>query len=111
MITTEQAREDLKRFLSDYSDLLADHQLLAMTYERVVAELAALREANRWIPVTERLPNFRDRVHVYMQNDYEIIATFYTDHWTHDGGMRVETKVVTHWRRLSLPPDLHQNMV
>jgi hypothetical protein len=55
--------------------------------------------------VGERLPEFKDRVFVFMENNYAIIATFYRDHWTNDGGMRVMPEVVTHWIPLPVPPE------
>jgi len=63
------------------------------------AELAALREANRWIPVSERLP----------ENGQEILAlgrNKTVDSWLYypavEGVFRLE---YTHWRPLPEPPE------
>ena len=63
------------------------------------AELAALREANRWIPVSERLP----------ENGQEILAlgrSKTVDNWLFyqavEGVFRME---YTHWRPLPEPPE------
>jgi hypothetical protein len=71
--------------------------------KELMAENVRLREAQRWISVGERLPTFRDRVLMFMANEYRMIGTFYVDHWTIDAGVRVELGNVTHWMPLPEP--------
>ena len=62
------------------------------------AELARLREANRWIPVGERLPEKNGRYDTYgFWGEY-----FYGDYDAASKAWSVQG--VTHWRGLSLPP-------
>lgn len=85
------------------------------------AENAALREANRWIPVTERLPKTGVRVEVSMRNQYVVIASFfwkivkrnkscpfdYPEHqWKNDCGQEISN--VVKWRPLPPPPEEEQ---
>lgn len=48
----------LKRLVADAADLI----------ERLTAENAALREKQRWIPVTERLPDERDAAIILLKD-------------------------------------------
>jgi hypothetical protein len=75
-------------------------------------ELSALREANRWIPAGERLP--QDEAECLVVNDENEIerATrkldrpsgwMITEHGDYEG---CDYGIVTYWRLLPLPPEL-----
>ena len=67
-------------------------------------QINALKEKQRWIPVSERLPEKANRVFVYMKNNYTIIATYFINShvWRDDQGS--STSNVTHWMTLPEPP-------
>ena len=75
------------------------------------AEIERLREAQRWIPVTEGLPKTNKPVQVYMPKLYMSVQTgFYDRYYGEDDGEWHEHWVapgeVTHW--LPLPAALEQ---
>jgi hypothetical protein len=85
--------------------------------ERLKAELQQAREAERWIPVGERLPGlayystgtrFSDKVVVTTIDGESIVAVFVAapnqpDLWQSDHGM-FDADAVTHWQPLPEPP-------
>lgn len=82
--------------------LMADNAALT-------AEVAALREADRWIPVTERLPKrgesvltYTNRVNTKIRENYRWIT------FPKTGGGReewiYEDELVTHWKPLPSAP-------
>ncbi len=66
--------------------------------ERLQAELAALKEANRWIPVSERLPE--------ENGEYWTIVNVYSHPESHsfrNGEWRISAGYgITHWRPISV---------
>lgn len=84
---------------------LSTHEMVSDTFARLDqahAELAELRESNRWIPVSERLPEWSERVLIRMSNYYTVIASYFSipNYWKNDSGATVLN--VTHW--MPLPP-------
>jgi len=73
--------------------------------ERLQSELKELKEKQRWIPVSEKLPEKANRVFVYMKNNYIIIATYFINShvWKNDHGSNISN--VTHWMVLPVPPE------
>ena len=68
--------------------------------ESLEKENAALREAQRWIPVSERLPEDGIEVLVYESEDSSIYsACKWYDEWNGFPGERI-----THWMPLPAPP-------
>ena len=79
-------------------------------HKKALQEIERLREAQRWIPVTERLPKTEKPVQVYMPKLYMSVQTgFYTKYYGEDDGEWYEHWVasgdVTHWRPLPEPPE------
>ena len=69
--------------------------------ERLRARLAELEAANRWIPVTERLPEDNRDVLALYDGDI-IIAWFSKNCWKRDAIEFYERiKGITHWRPLT----------
>lgn len=68
-------------------------------------ELQKLKEENRWIPVSERLPENCKRVLVRMSNFYTVVASYFngSDDWKNDCGEYCSN--VTHWQPLPQPPE------
>jgi len=60
------------------------------------ARIAELEEANRWIPVSERLPNHNRLVEV--SNDINVAMAFYENSVWFDIDKGVYLTDVTHWR-------------
>jgi|ERR1035437_2114065 hypothetical protein len=65
--------------------------------EKLEAELAALREAERWIPVSERLPEEGQTVIVYISGKGISTPTYQV-------GWKWCYETPTHWRPLPPPP-------
>jgi len=64
--------------------------------------------ADRWIPVTERLPKKNVMVLVSgkdWHNEPVVVARQLTDHGWYDAGDEYSTRFVTHWMPLPLPPE------
>lgn len=64
------------------------------------AELAALKAADRWIPVTERLPPHR--VDVLTFGEEQCVGYLHRDMWFHSSTAPMATP--THWRELPHTP-------
>lgn len=88
--------------------------------EKLIAEqqsiIAKLKTANRWISVTERLPEHCVTVLSYDGRDYRTIKTDSYDHcfecWLSDMDDILDRNTVTHWMPLPEPPvmeELHGN--
>jgi hypothetical protein len=81
--------EELRYRIKNGGDIIID----------VCTELLARRQADRWIPVEERLPK-----------DYENVLASNHNYSTEDIGYRVDGKwyslvfIPTHWRPLPEPP-------
>ena len=66
------------------------------------AEVKRLREASRWIPVTEKLPDHQDPVIVFNRDGVNI-CFLVRSYWMHaNDGLFVHD--VTHWRPLPEGP-------
>lgn len=75
----------------------------------LLAEIDRLTEAQRWIPVTERVPKTNKPVQVYMPKLYMSVQTgFYDRYYGEDDDEWNEHWVapqeVTHWRELPAAP-------
>lgn len=79
--------------------------------EAAERELAELRAANEWRPVTEKPERWSWRGGFIVATEAEEV--YYVDEydkgtwWRGDGYMK-ECKFVTHWRRLPPPPNIIQ---
>ena len=73
------------------------------------AELSALREQVRWIPVSEKEPSDGVRYDVWLANNWQVKATYYNHtgmrypYWMNDIGVKISN--VTHYRLLPQPPE------
>jgi len=78
--------------------------------EAAEAELAAMKEAERWIPVGERLPNLRCFV-LFVAEYFGEKTLFhgarYKDGWYSVGSVECHCDV-THWRPLPAPPEVEE---
>lgn len=82
---------------------------VVQNYPAALDEIERLREAQRWIPVSERLPKIGERVIVYLANGWTGIACWFQMYtrkngdplWRNDSG--AETHNVTHWMPLPEP--------
>lgn len=70
------------------------------------AELRALREAHRWIPVSERLPERSSDCIVFCKDGSTNIGAFYDD-FVEYGGTPLKA---THWMPLPEPPEIVQDV-
>ena len=76
--------------------------------ERLTAENASLREHNRWIPVTEKTPEY-DMPQLALNADGDaLIANYAYGEWFDTWGQDVE---VTHWMPLpEAPEEKHESV-
>lgn len=74
------------------------HKCAADLIERLTAENAALREKQRWIPVTERLPEKQQRVIVRCKTVGTTVGWIMFGEWVTDLGPGCGE--VTHWMPL-----------
>ena len=73
---------------------------------KLETELAALREANRWIPVGERLPDeYEDVLVVYAESVREAYMVLDSDAGPQWHGNDWVLLNVTHWRPMPAPPE------
>lgn len=77
--------------------LIAEIERLKDVLDTLRAENELLREANRWIPVSERLPDSTDWYLCY-DGHYVYTERFI---WARDWR---SARTVTHWRPLPAPP-------
>ena len=78
------------------------HKCAADLIERLTAENAALREKQRWIPVTERLPEKQQRVIVRCKTVGTTVGWIMFGEWVTDLGPGCGE--VTHWMPLPDAP-------
>ena len=85
----------------------ASVQLAKEDVPALLAEVERLREAQRWIPVSERYPPPCQYVHVSFGGVGESIATAGVDKksWMSRDGVFHAWKAVTHWKPLSALPE------
>ena len=70
------------------------------------AELAELREANRWIPVEERLPEAGVKA-IATDGDHVDMALYdYNNEWDWWVPIGNADEEITHWRPLPAPPEV-----
>lgn len=120
----ERAAEDvIDKKHADLRDMVFDERhdyyLLNQEFEKVKAELAALKAAHAWIKTSERMPDPEVVVLVVSTQDYAegevCTAKCYTSTsgdliWEHyssetgEAGMDIESAYVTHWQPLPEPP-------
>lgn len=76
---------------------------------RIAAEIhAAVAEAQRWIPVAERLPPGGDEVLIYTADEGFIYLGYFDPHnksWCADGVIDETLRSATHWQPLPAPPE------
>lgn len=95
----------------------------ADTIERLLSEISALKEANRWVPVSEIQPSESGRYLAYIHreatealggnSDFLRIKMFMNGEWamgTHSPAwINDELRdTVTHWRPLPQPPEIEK---
>ena len=80
---------------------------LQQRIDELTAELTALREQVRWIPVSEKLPKDNQEVLIYADLIAKGVHSTKSRQWSADGyyyhGDWYDT--VTHWMPLPLPPE------
>lgn len=112
----DECDKKLQVFLKNYRDKQEEHKKVReisantkrQTFQDLLAarkRIAELEQANRWIPVAERLPSDGQKVLFYWANDmhtgtYDVT---FQDFYTHTSTYSVEK--VTHWRPLPAPPE------
>lgn len=110
--------------LNDKNKLLALLSVTDMEYEEAVLLANYLIESgvtfkntrDRWIPVTERLPDVDGRYLVFYGGDYPFVSTIRFGwkskrgvpkgwyRFDHEDGNISQNKYITHWKPLPAPP-------
>jgi len=89
--------------------LSAEKQVLMRRVRELESENARLKDAQRWIPVSERLPEIGVRVLFYNNFIKNIHKGWYSgDEWTSDIGIFYngdKLKRITHWMPLPSAPE------
>lgn len=109
-ITDERLEELIGMYGESSCEQSADGDVLS-----ALRELKALREQNRWIPVTEKLPeitqrwndgphNYQssERVLAFAEGKVQVAEFFGSGGWGEDSGSKLE--VPKFWRPLPVPP-------
>lgn len=91
---------DVDRVGLDGADLI---ERLTARCARYAEEIAVAQERTRWIPVTERLPEYTVCVLVFYSN-----GAVEVDAWGHDGWMDEDLSngAITHWMPLPDGPEV-----
>ena len=99
---TKQAIEELLAYFSD----------IVGRASKAESRIAELEAAQRWIPVSERLPQIGVRVLFYNNFIKNIHKGWYSgDEWTSDIGIFYngdKLKRITHWMPLPQPPEVQE---
>ena len=77
------------------------------TLSALLDEIDRLQQASRWIPTSEKYPEYNKRV-VIRGNGVvcgEEMATFWGDHWTADYSDMLDINDVSDWFILPTPPE------
>lgn len=107
---TELTDEDwkwIKNHLLNCPQLCKEIKRLSEENESLTAENRKLKEAQRWIPVEEKLPEIKKAVLVYAPINKNIFEAYLGEQgiWHFfGGGLPTINDVVTHWRPLPAPP-------
>jgi hypothetical protein len=104
----ERAEKDEKELEACRLDMAADGGELSNKELRIIdleSELAQLKEANRWIPVGERLPGIGLRVTVWLSNTYQVTASYFGGRWMIVGVMCKTSPIGDHYHN----PRTYQN--
>lgn len=86
-----------------YCDVARENAELLQKTQQLTAELAALKEAHRWIPVTERLPDVLETVLIISDGEVGAGIMLDDDYWA-DGAD------VTHWMPLPAQPEKEEGV-
>ena len=72
--------------------------------QRLQSRVQELEAEQRWIPISENLPDDSNRVLIRMSNHHTVIASYFfiSNKWVNDCEATVLN--VTHWRPLPQPP-------
>ena len=87
--------------------LSAEKRVLTRKVRELESENARLKDAQRWIPVSERLPE-RDGFYLVLENVNQVAGYYHwckVFGWNTDGG-RTNIQSVTHWMPLPEPPEV-----
>ena len=91
----------------DLFNACAEISRLRKRIEELESENARLKDAQRWIPVSERLPE-RDGFYLVLENVNQVAGYYHwckVFGWNTDGG-RTNIQSVTHWMPLPKPPEV-----
>lgn len=100
----DKARKHLRDANRGAETSAGANRLFAEEVNQLRTQLATLT-ADRWIPVSERLPEYQHRTDVLVRNTYGWIGVgaFYQGEWrTSETNTLIE--VATHWQPLPAPP-------
>lgn len=99
----QKAADTIEALQAELRDEMHRHDRLQDFEVAEAQQLAELRAAHRWIPVTERLPEKDVRVLVRLADDSRLYTKIDTDRIHYDNWVRWGT-YVTHWMPLPEPP-------
>jgi len=104
------AREDVPALIAELRRLREENVMISNAFGDSLegwladkTELTKLREENKWIPVTERLPGRNDR-YITFSGTYGVYALWFDQYNFSDCGD--EIRDVTHWREMPTPPEV-----
>ena len=98
---------EIERLENKLTDAEACNARLVEQVEDLTAELVALRERTRWIPVSERLPDHKQSVLAVANR--EVTNTYYDVNfrkWSKSKYYWFPEGEVTHWMPLPEPPEV-----
>ena len=99
------ARTDIPYLLDRLAELEKENEVLEgadIALDAQTDEVERLREAQRWVPVSERLPGHRDAI---KNGDIEAVDKRGDYHFIHWSDFRVKIDKFTHWQPLPEPPE------
>ena len=95
--------EDLKQFVNEQCDARALYY--SDEIKLMATELLRRREADRWIPVGEKLPEFNENVLVISKKGSQWVAAIDKELGWMDNIEGYIDNDITHWRNLPEPPE------